>query len=900
MNKLFTKIAGVALGLTLAIGVGVAVSASVSRKTVPTYATGTDATEYALINSTSDLEAGKSYIITNGTSGTVKTIATTSNTNNRPTTNATVSNGKITRGASVMSVTLGGSSGAWTFYTENYAGTAGYFGQGNQTGSNYLKIYSSVGTGAAGDTWTISFSGDAAVITSTKKTSRNIIRCNSSGTPISCYTSGQDDVYLWKEAVSSCEHTWDSGTVTTAATCTTAGVMTYTCTKCSNTKTEAIAALGHDFGEWTTITAPTCTDTGEEQRVCSRDESHVETRSIDPLGHTFVDGVCSVCGVKEGSELTFSFTSNPGDWPTANGDTLTDYTYTLSSTNYTFKLLNVKQNSGYLMLTKVAVLGLPSFANKKLTKVIAYNSSSCSTSTKVGISDSSSSESYISGGDKQTWSTTSSSYTYDLSDTEENTVYYLYVTSANAQLITLKLNYESVETKTITSSRMVNGTVSASTGDSEWTVSGFQFFVTYEGESETEVTSNTTFAVTESVPTINADGSLSVTVTPTFKGVTYTAKASTVSATLTFIDPYSIARLYDIELALNGTQANLTFDGIYMGYITHVKSDTTYYDLFIGNGDYGMEVYETSTAPSYTIGETYLTVTGTLKNYNYLYEMTSATVTVLTDATRKSHVSAPRTYVVDGTESASTLYLANRKTSLSGTIYSINGNTTAGTKATSGSNNSILVTVGGNNVLLYVKSAQATTEVAAKFAVGDPITVEGFTTYYKSNNVAVFEVLFEEVVEADANYHAADFAKDLLKLTRATCAASDEGNGSALTTIWTTLAGVDHWLKVEAAGEESTFTGGTPDSTIVVPNTDAGIDEMTDADAIAAALYRYDWCTAKYDLTNFIGRSITVSFANSRVSVTPNNNATVIVTVVSILSLTSLGAFFFLKKKKEQ
>ena len=38
MNKLFTKIAGVALGLTLAIGVGVAVSASVSRKTVPTYA----------------------------------------------------------------------------------------------------------------------------------------------------------------------------------------------------------------------------------------------------------------------------------------------------------------------------------------------------------------------------------------------------------------------------------------------------------------------------------------------------------------------------------------------------------------------------------------------------------------------------------------------------------------------------------------------------------------------------------------------------------------------------------------------------------------------------------------------------------------------------------------------
>ncbi|MBQ7160479.1 MAG: hypothetical protein IJR90_02095, partial [Clostridia bacterium] len=48
------------------------------------------------------------------------------------------------------------------------------------------------------------------------------------------------------------DHAWNSGTVTTAATCTTAGVKTYTCqdSDCAVTKTEAVAALGHSWGSW--------------------------------------------------------------------------------------------------------------------------------------------------------------------------------------------------------------------------------------------------------------------------------------------------------------------------------------------------------------------------------------------------------------------------------------------------------------------------------------------------------------------------------------------------------------------------------------------------------------------------------------------------------------------------
>lgn len=69
-----------------------------------------------------------------------------------------------------------------------------------------------------------------------------------------------DDTHHWHEATcehseekgSYAEHTWNSGVVTTEATCTTSGVTTYTCTVCEAIKTEPIDATGHTFSsEWT-------------------------------------------------------------------------------------------------------------------------------------------------------------------------------------------------------------------------------------------------------------------------------------------------------------------------------------------------------------------------------------------------------------------------------------------------------------------------------------------------------------------------------------------------------------------------------------------------------------------------------------------------------------------------
>ena len=67
-----------------------------------------------------------------------------------------------------------------------------------------------------------------------------------------------DDNEHWKQC-SRCDakddvspHTWDSGTITTAPTCTKAGERTYTCTECGATKIESIPATGHRWkSEWT-------------------------------------------------------------------------------------------------------------------------------------------------------------------------------------------------------------------------------------------------------------------------------------------------------------------------------------------------------------------------------------------------------------------------------------------------------------------------------------------------------------------------------------------------------------------------------------------------------------------------------------------------------------------------
>ena len=92
---------------------------------------------------------------------------------------------------------------------------------------------------------------------------------------------------------------WDSGRVTTPATCTGKGVRTYTCTSSSHTRTEDIPALNHSFAgqAYVSDNNATCEQDGTKTAKCVRygtggcTETDTVTDTGSKLGHLFEDYV---------------------------------------------------------------------------------------------------------------------------------------------------------------------------------------------------------------------------------------------------------------------------------------------------------------------------------------------------------------------------------------------------------------------------------------------------------------------------------------------------------------------------------------------------------------------------------------------------------------------------------
>ena len=118
-----------------------------------------------------------------------------------------------------------------------------------------------------------------------------------------------DDNEHWKQC-SRCDekddvspHTWDSGTVTTAPTCTKAGEETYSCTKCGATKIEPIPATGHSWkSDWTS-------DATHHWHECANESCDV-TDNAGKNGYAEHSGgkatckaqaICEICGDSYGS-----------------------------------------------------------------------------------------------------------------------------------------------------------------------------------------------------------------------------------------------------------------------------------------------------------------------------------------------------------------------------------------------------------------------------------------------------------------------------------------------------------------------------------------------------------------------------------------------------------------------
>jgi len=85
-------------------------------------------------------------------------------------------------------------------------------------------------------------------------------------------------------------YTWE---VSTPATCTTAGVMLWSC-DCGDSYTESIPATGHSYTSKVTTEA-TCSTDGVRTYTCSAC-GYSYTQKIPATGHNYVDGVCTNCG----------------------------------------------------------------------------------------------------------------------------------------------------------------------------------------------------------------------------------------------------------------------------------------------------------------------------------------------------------------------------------------------------------------------------------------------------------------------------------------------------------------------------------------------------------------------------------------------------------------------------
>jgi len=105
-------------------------------------------------------------------------------------------------------------------------------------------------------------------------------------------------------------HSWDSGKITIAPTCTGTGVKTYTCTACAATRTETVSATGHTAVAVAKV-EPTCTQSGRAAgtkcSVCGEVLSGLT--EIKATGHTevidaAVEPTCTETGLTEGKHCS--------------------------------------------------------------------------------------------------------------------------------------------------------------------------------------------------------------------------------------------------------------------------------------------------------------------------------------------------------------------------------------------------------------------------------------------------------------------------------------------------------------------------------------------------------------------------------------------------------------------
>ncbi len=325
-----------------------------------------------------------------------------------------------------------------------------------------------------------------------------------------------------------------------------------------------------------------------------------------------------------GGDLVFDFkTVKPEGWPTskdkAPGGT---YKYAVNGVDYSFILgkggycAGTTPNSAYLMITKSSSLGLPAIAGYKLTKVIGTLNDAGNPSKKAEICITDGAN-VVSGGTAQTWDTMGKDYTYTLAETEENTVYYLSVSStANCQMTKLVLSYEpatpSAPKYSVSFASVEGGTLSASAIKAE---EGTEITLTAEPQLGYEFNSDWSVVATDGTVINVVDNKFTmpaqdVTVSGTFSESTSTPTFASLAELVATGAPSTTARKVTVTLT---DEEIIRF---------HTLKDGTVAGAIIKVGKQEVEIFCTGTPSDWKVGGT---ISGTLTNCDWMLYVNKST-----------------------------------------------------------------------------------------------------------------------------------------------------------------------------------------------------------------------------------------------------------------------------------
>ena len=452
--------------------------------------------------------------------------------------------------------------------------------------------------------------------------------------------------------------------------------------------------------------------------------------------------------------------------------------------------------------------------------------------------------------------------------------------------------------KEVTNTRLTTtgGSITASVGASDWTVSGFVFEVQYDNDTSKWYEVSPTYTVTESVPTsYSSIGSYPVHFKVTFKDVDYNTNTP-FTATVTD-DMTPISSFYDGTITVGTSATSSAYT--YRGTVIAIEGNTYY----IQDGDYGIMVYGGNvTYPTgMKIGDL-VAVTSKIINYNgYVIESNSITTVdgktcrILGDGVLPS---APIVTTVSDFNSAN----QSTRITFNGLSRSDSGTSITWTQSwaqgNSGAHGIAKVQDGsGTEIWLYVsKYLDSTTGNAIVTKINSITTDDTFdlfqgvkainTTDFSSVGGPAKGVAYLSVMSAD----------------NITIHTPEEDHVQT----W-----IDLYMQMDNPAFDGDGTGACRDSNYYV-NAKAALNVLEEEHSgskeafqteskYADALERYlKWAKACGDSQPFVGTTIQNAKISSILNIAgANSSTTIIVVVISAISVAAIGGYFFFRKKKE-